>query len=84
MQVEHGKIEGDVEITGEFQMHGMFTGNVVVKAGGSLMLHGMATKSVTLESGSFVNVFGIVSGDVTNNGGRLQVSGIVTGKVIEN
>ena len=84
MQVEHGKVEGDVEITGEFQMHGMFTGNVVVKAGGSLILHGMATKSVTLESGSFVNIFGTVSGDVINNGGQLQVSGIVAGKIIKN
>ena len=84
MQVEHGKVEGDVEIIGEYQMHGMFTGNLVVKADGSLMLHGIATKSVTLESGSFVNVLGTVSGDVINNGGELKISGIVAGKVVEN
>ena len=54
MNIEHDKIEGDIEITSELKIHGMFTGNVTVKSGGYLVLHGMATKSLIVESGAVV------------------------------
>jgi cytoskeletal protein CcmA (bactofilin family) len=83
MNTENGKIEGDIEITSELNMHGMFTGNVTVKNGGHLMLHGMATKSLYLEQGSVVEISGTVSGNVINNGGKLFVTGTIFGQIIE-
>jgi hypothetical protein len=83
MNTEHGNIQGDVEITSELKMHGMFTGNVTVKDGGYLILHGMATKSLIVESGAVVEVSGMISGDVINNGGKLSITGSISGQIIE-
>jgi cytoskeletal protein CcmA (bactofilin family) len=84
MNTENGKIEGDVEITFELKMHGMFLGNVTVKNGGYLILHGMATKSLVVEPGAAVEIFGMVIGNVINNGGKLFIAGRVNGQIIEN
>lgn len=83
MNTEHGKIEGDLEITSELKMHGMFTGDVTVKEGGYLIHHGMATKSLHIEAGAIVEILGTVSGNVINRGGKLLVSGSISGQVIE-
>ena len=83
MNTEHGKINGDVEITSELKMHGMFTGNVTVKDGGFLILHGMATKTLIMEQGAIVEIHGTVTGDVINKGGKLSISGMVLGQIIE-
>lgn len=83
MNTEHGKIEGDVEITSALKMHGMFAGNVTVKEGGYLVLHGMATKSLYIETGAEVEIPGTVTGDVINNGGKLSITGSISGQVVE-
>ena len=83
MNTEHGKIEGDVEITSMLKMHGMFTGNVTVKGSGYLVLHGTATKSIFVETGAKVEIPGMVTGDVINNGGKLSISGSISGQVVE-
>ncbi|WP_421221627.1 hypothetical protein [Aeromonas enteropelogenes] len=49
MQIENGKVEGDVEISSDFKMHGIYAGNVTVKSGGYLTLYGLITKNLTIE-----------------------------------
>lgn len=83
MKTENGKIENDVEITSELTMYGMFTGNVVVKDGGTLILQGMALKTITIEEGAIVYIAGTVNGDVINKGGKVSISGTVSGKVLK-
>jgi len=83
MKTEHGKIDGDIEITSRLKMHGVFAGNVTIKDGGYLILHGMAAKSVYVEPGAVVEIPGMVAGDVTNNGGRLSITGTITGQLVK-
>ncbi|OOE42695.1 hypothetical protein [Salinivibrio kushneri] len=84
MTREYEIIKGDVEITSELNMNGMFLGNVTIKDGGYLVLNGMAKKSLVVEYGAVVEIPGMVTGDVINNGGNLSISGMVCGQVIEN
>ena len=81
MQIEYGKIDGDIEIASDFEMHGMFTGAVTVKDGGFLVLHGTA-KTIIVENGSTVEIPGMVTGNVINLGGYLKVSGMICGALI--
>ena len=83
MNTEHGKIEGDIEITTELELHGMITGSAIVKKGGSLILHGMVAKNVIVEDGAVADISGMVSGDVINRGGDLNISGTVIGGLLK-
>ena len=82
MTLEHGKVEGDITIRSDFQMHGMFLGKVTVTAGGYLRLHGMATQDLLIESGATVEIHGMAK-NVINNGGHLTIKGMVTGCLTE-
>ena len=82
MRTEHGRIQGDTEIDSQLKMHGMFAGKVTVKSGGFLVLHGMATKDLVVEDAAVVELPGMVGGNVVKSGGRLSVTGTVTGQVI--
>jgi len=84
MNIEQGKIAGDVEISNQLQMQGMFTDNVTVKKGGFLLLQGMALKSVVVEVGAIADISGTVSGDVVNNGGKINISGVIKGSILDN
>lgn len=77
MQIENGKIEGDVELKGKLQLNGMITGSATVLDGAVMHLHGMVLKDLTVEQGADVVVRGMVNGTVTNNGGKLSVHGTV-------
>ena len=84
MNTEHGKLEGDMEITTELKLHGMIAGNAIVKEGGVLHLHGMVTKNVIVESGGIANIPGMVSGNAINQGGELYISGTIVGQLVKN
>lgn len=83
MKIEHGKIEGDIDIASGLKMHGMFTGNVTVKRGGHLILHGLAAQDLIIEPDSKVEIMGMVKGNVINKGGQFSVSGMVSGRLVE-
>ncbi|ADT92961.1 MULTISPECIES: hypothetical protein [Shewanella] len=83
MKSEHGQIQGDIEINSEIEMHGQFTGHVIVGNGGYLILFGQAAQSLTVELGAVVEILGMVVGDVINNGGKVSITGTIIGKVIE-
>jgi len=75
----HDRIEGDIVVENELLLHGMVTGNVIVKESGSLFLHGMVIGNLTVESGGNVELHGTVCHDVYNRGGYLKVFGVVDG-----
>ncbi len=82
MKIEHGKIEGDIEIDSDLEMHGIFTGNVTVKRGGHLVLHGLAAQDLIIEPNSKVEIIGVVKGNVIDKGGQFTVSGMVSGRLV--
>lgn len=83
MNTEHGKLEGDIEISSELKLHGMITGNAIVKNGGVLHLHGMVSRNLIVEPGGIANIPGMVSGDAINKGGELYISGTIVGRLVK-
>jgi len=83
MTIEHGKIEGDFTVHGEFMLHGMITGSATVETGAKLALHGMVCGDLIIENGAQVDLHGMVCRDVWNNGGTLEVRGMIIGTLHE-
>ena len=82
MKTESGKIEGDYRVTGPFQLNGMATGNVTVEGGGVFHLNGTVVGTLTVEAGGAAIVRGTVGGNVVNDGGSVEIFGVVRGSVI--
>ena len=79
MIAEHGKLDGNLYLDYELALHGMVTGDVIVDKGGNLYLHGMCCSNLIIKEGGSVFLHGTVTGDVVNQGGYLEVYGIVGG-----
>jgi len=82
MKVIRDKVEGSIVLSEDTQLHGMIVGSVMVPKDTVLQLHGMIIGSLTLREESTVYLHGMVMGDVINEGGHLEVFGMVNGKVI--
>lgn len=81
MKVEHGKLEGSIQIDYELALHGMVTGNVTILKNGVLFLHGICCQNLVLEDGARVYLYGTVSSNVLNRAGYLEVYGVVGGNL---
>ena len=81
MTIEHGKIDGDINLSYELVLHGMTTGNITVTKGGVLILHGMCCQNLMVEKDGHAYLHGLVAGNVLNRGGYLEVYGTVKGHV---
>jgi cytoskeletal protein CcmA (bactofilin family) len=79
----YDKIEKDIDIEEDTTIHGMIVGNVQVLDGVTLHLHGMVIGQVLLKEKSNVYLHGTVNGDVINQGGMLEIFGVVNGKVVK-
>ena len=82
MRIINDKIEGDTIINEDTQLNGMIVGKTTVAEGIQLELNGMIVGNVVVEKNSAVYLCGEVVGNVVNEGGRLEVFGIVKGKVL--
>ena len=82
MPIEHRKLTGDMVVDGELTFHGMATGSILVKQGGTLKLHGMCGRDVVVEQGAYAYLYGMVGGNVVCIGGFVQVFGTVQGYVL--
>jgi cytoskeletal protein CcmA (bactofilin family) len=78
MTEEHGKIDGDLSVEGDFVLHGMVTGTVTVNDGGDLVLNGMVRDLVITPGGRCV-LHGTVANNVVNRGGMLAIFGTING-----
>lgn len=81
MREEHGKIDGDLIVSDLVTLHGMVTGKIVVRDGGSLTLQGICARNLEVEAGGTARMQGIVGGTVTNHGGKISIEGIVKGSI---
>jgi cytoskeletal protein CcmA (bactofilin family) len=79
--IETGKIEGDLSVSQNFQLDGVITGSVTVKAGVHFQLHGVVNKNVIVSNGASAQINGVVNGDIINLGGVVRVQGVVRGTI---
>ena len=77
-----GNIQGDQVLSKDTSLSGIITGDVIVLSGVNFNIKGMMNGNLEMQSNSIVINSGTVSGDITNNGGNLQIYGIVNGDVI--
>jgi len=75
-------IEGDTWLEQDVELHGIILGSVIVPAGRLFHVCGAVSGSVHLEARARVFLYGYVGGDVVNNGGCLELYGVVNGRVI--
>lgn len=78
MQIEYGKIEGDLVLDDDLKLHGMLCGNLTVPAGCKVWLHGMVTGDLRVEPDGAAVVHGMVCGDVLAEG-PTTIFGTVSG-----
>ena len=78
---EHGKIEGSIHLDYDLTLHGIVTGDVFVAKGSVFVLHGICSQNLVVDKSSQAYLHGIVNGNVHNNGGVLEIYGIVNGYV---
>ena len=77
MQDFHGKIDGPCTIEQDLDLHGMIVGDTTVAKGITLIHHGMITGDLTIRPNARVIIHGMVNGTVRNEGGTVEVYGIV-------
>ena len=83
MEIFSGKIEGDEIMQRDLRLLGMITGSATVNSGVSLELSGMVIGDLIVDEGATVELHGMVGGDVTNKGGRLNVYGMIQGRLFK-
>lgn len=81
METAHGRIEGDLVVTGALAFHGLTTNSITVESGGILHLYGTCANNLIVKAGGLVIVQGIVGHDI-HNAGKVKVEGIVEGSVL--
>lgn len=77
MERVQGKIEGPFFVDRDLAVHGMITEHATVRAGFALALHGMVTGDLVVEAGARATIHGMVNGAVINNGGHVEIFGMV-------
>ena len=77
------KIMGDYSVNENLRFRGQIVGTATVQADITLILEGQITKNLILQKDSTAYLHGTVSGDVINNGGHLEVFGVINGSLVE-
>ena len=81
MRTEYGQIEGDLSVSDHLALYGLCAGDITVEAGGALHLYGMCAGNVNVKKGGCAVVYGLCTGDAINDGGDLEVRGMVIGDI---
>lgn len=79
--IETGLIEGDVDVTQNFQLDGTITGSVTVNDNVHFHLLGTVINDVLIKKGGSAQINGTVNGNIVNEGGFLRINGVVRGSV---
>lgn len=77
MRNEYGKVNGPLAVESDLVMYGMIIEGATVRSGATLTLHGMITGDLIVELGAAAIIYGMVNGTVINNGGRVEILGMV-------
>ncbi len=81
MQVIAGQIEAPLTVEGALEVQGIVLGSITVLPAAHLVLRGICRGSVRIAESGVAQLWGIVEGDVSNEGGEVDVFGIVEGAV---
>lgn len=79
MRMLNGVVLGPRPIETDSDLKGMIIGMATVRSGVHLLVKGIVTGDLVLEPGSSARIEGQVIGIVRNNGGRLDVDGVIGG-----
>jgi len=82
MKIIENKIIGDVTLNQDTELYGMIVGSTIIEENILLKLHGTITGNLILHKKSTVLHHGTVNGDVINEGGFLNIFGVVDGQVV--
>jgi hypothetical protein len=80
IRVKFGVTEADVRVTsgGKLMVGGVIAGTLTVESGGYAYILGVVD-GLVIEPGAKAKLPGMCTGDVTNHGGDLTISGMVKG-----
>lgn len=84
MEIISNVIKQDMQIDTDVIITGIVTGNIVIERGGLLILTGMGNGRITVNQSGKCEVHGMFNGIIENNGGILNIFGVVNGSIIEN
>ncbi len=77
MKALHEKIDGPFAIEEDVALYGMVVGNATLCRGVRFILHGTIAGNLTVEVGARAIIHGTVAGRVYNDGGRVEIFGLV-------
>lgn len=82
IRVKFGVTEGDTRVTsvGKLLAVGVIAGTLTVESGGCAYILG-TVGGLVLEPGARAKLPGMCTGDVTNHGGDLTISGVIKGSL---
>jgi cytoskeletal protein CcmA (bactofilin family) len=83
MRIVSNIVNADLEIADAVHLSGMVRGTVTVAAGGDLKMTGMISGDLVVRPDARARVSGMVSGTVRNQGGDVEISGMVRRLVTE-
>lgn len=83
MRILEGVSTGDQVVGDDTRLEGVVLGDMKVVAGGSLVLDGVCWGSLDIDPGGEAHLEGFVKGNVSNHGGRLQITGVIWGDLRE-
>lgn len=75
------KIMADTVLDEDTLLEGMIVGSTTVSENRKLRLYGDIIGNLSVRKGSDVLLYGTVNGNIKNEGGHLEILGIVNGKI---
>jgi hypothetical protein len=82
MGIESGLIDRNISITNDFTLLGTIGGNTTVENGGTFTLNGACQGNLFVKAGAKALLYGTVQGSVYNQGGSLEVWGVIYGNLL--
>lgn len=83
MRILEGVLTGDQVVSDDARLEGVVLGDMKGVADGSLVLDGVCWGSLDISPGAQAHLEGFVKGNVSNHGGRLQITGVIWGELRE-
>lgn len=83
MIVTRGQIVGPCIISEDTEFHGQITDDTTVNPGVTMIIHGQIAGDLIVSEQSNVILHGQVCGNVINNGGNLEVYGMIIKHLIK-
>ncbi|EQB29840.1 hypothetical protein M529_22700 [Sphingobium ummariense RL-3] len=77
LRAVHENIEGPFAIGEDLAVYGLVTAGATLRSGVKLILHGTIAGDLVIEPGSRAIIHGTVAGRIRNEGGRVEVFGMV-------